>query len=66
MSTDPIKQAIADMVATRIRGEEPYRYPDLPVDRIEITRTDNLNSQVRVVTQGQGVRYFTVKVSEAL
>ena len=66
-NSDPIKAAVAAMVKRRLRkiGEDII-FEELPIVSIEVQEPDELNTLVRVRTNGQGTRYFNVKVSEMM
>lgn len=61
---DAIKRAVAENVQVYLVGDRTYNWPELPIEKIEYTRVDALNTMVRVVKKGHGVRYFNVKVTE--
>jgi hypothetical protein len=63
---DPIKAAIAAKIQTYLTDDVSYKFPHLPIEKIEFSAVDSLNTQVRVVTVGQGIRYFTVQLRENL
>jgi hypothetical protein len=57
---DTLKRQLAEALDRRVTMT-----PELDdVAAVEVTRTDNLNWSIRVVTMKRGTRYFSVKLSE--
>jgi hypothetical protein len=65
-----VKKEIASAVQRAVLGYNFHNlgntWANLGIADVEVSRVDNLNMQIRVRTQREGVRYFTVKVSEPI
>lgn len=67
LDRDPVKKMIATSVQHHMVSDPKQRPPLMPqpsnVQAVEAHALDELNTIVRVDTD-QGIRYFTIKVSE--